>query len=163
MNGQGSYGLKFYIALINITQKTQTVADGNFVDCKTVRIFLSPQGSRTSRTQDSFSMLYWFLYWFWEKTQLFCSLVILGLFKFENFFFDTPILKNVLPDSLIRVQTTLQYTGNLWNDEPLTELNIAWKIFWYLYFTKINFHPSLQMYMNELVSVPQPLNSADCS
>ena len=49
MNGQGSYGLKFYIALINITQKTQTVADGNFVDCKTVRIFLSPQGSRTSR------------------------------------------------------------------------------------------------------------------
>ena len=50
MNGQGSYGLKFYIALINITQKTQTVANGNFVDCKTVRIFLSPQGSRTSRT-----------------------------------------------------------------------------------------------------------------
>lgn len=50
MNGQGSYGLKFYIALINITQKTQTVADGNFVDCKTVRIFLSPQGSRTSHT-----------------------------------------------------------------------------------------------------------------
>ena len=45
MNGQGSYGLKFYIALINITQKTQTVADGNFVDCKTVRIFLLPQGS----------------------------------------------------------------------------------------------------------------------
>ena len=40
MNGQGSYDLKFYIALINITQKTQTVADGNFVDCKTVRIFL---------------------------------------------------------------------------------------------------------------------------
>ena len=66
MNGQGSYDLKFYIALINITQKTQTVADGNFVDCKTVRIFLSPQGSRTSRTQDSFSVLYWFLYWFWE-------------------------------------------------------------------------------------------------
>ena len=49
------------------------------------------------------------------------------------------------------------------NDEPLSELNIAWKIFWYLYFTKINFHPSPQMYMNELVSVPQPLNSADCS
>ena len=50
MNGQGSYDLKFYIALINVTQKTQTVADGNFVDCKTVRIFLSPQGSHTSRT-----------------------------------------------------------------------------------------------------------------
>ena len=50
MNGQGSYDLKFYIALINITQKTKMLADGNFVDCKTVRIFLSPQGSRTSRT-----------------------------------------------------------------------------------------------------------------
>ena len=50
MNGQGSNGLKFYIALINITQKTHTVADGNFVDGKTVHIFLSPQGSRTSRT-----------------------------------------------------------------------------------------------------------------
>ena len=46
MNGQGSYDLKFYIALINITQKTQTEADGNFVDCKKVHIFLSPQGSR---------------------------------------------------------------------------------------------------------------------
>ena len=80
----------------------------------------------------------------WMVKALFCSLVILGLFKFENFFFDTPILKNVLPDSLIRVQTTLQHTGNLWNDEPLTELNIAWKIFWYLYFTNINFHPSPQ-------------------
>ena len=43
-------------------------------------------------------------------------MVILGLFKFENLlvFFDTPILKNVLPDSfIIRVQTTLQHTGNL--------------------------------------------------
>ena len=50
MNGQGSYDLKFYVVLINITQETQTVADGNFVDCKTVRIFLSPHGSRTSRT-----------------------------------------------------------------------------------------------------------------
>jgi len=34
MNGQGSnwrpYDLKFYIALITITQKTQTVADSNF-------------------------------------------------------------------------------------------------------------------------------------
>ena len=87
-----------------------------------------------------------------------------GTFQvWELLFFDTPILKNVLPDSLIRVQTTLQHTGNLWNDEPLSELNIAWKIFWYLYFTKINFHPSLQMNMNELVAVPQTLNSAYCS
>ena len=35
MNGQGSYGLKFYIALINITQKTQTVADA-LRACKTL-------------------------------------------------------------------------------------------------------------------------------
>ena len=59
--------MKFYIALITIMQKTQTVEDGNF---------------GTSQV--------------WEL-----------------FFLDTPILKNVLPNSLIRVQTTLQHTGNL--------------------------------------------------
>ena len=48
------------------------------------------------------------------------------------------------------------------NDEPLSELNIAWNLM-VLVNRKINFHPNPQMYMNELVSVPQPLNSADCS
>jgi len=31
-------------------------------------------GSRASRAQDSYATLYRFLYWFWEKNRLFCSL-----------------------------------------------------------------------------------------
>ena len=73
--------------------------EGNFMyvlqylDCKTVRIFAYSStreqlnkrsgtrlktegvwGSRASRTQDSYATLYRFLYWFWEKNRLFCSL-----------------------------------------------------------------------------------------
>ena len=54
MNGQGSYDLKFYIALINITQKTQTVADGNFVDCKQ-SVFSSRLKARALRARKTLS------------------------------------------------------------------------------------------------------------
>ena len=30
--------------------------------------------ARARRAQDSYATLYWFLYWFWEKKRLFCSL-----------------------------------------------------------------------------------------
>ena len=32
--------------------------------------------ARVRRVQDSYATLYWFLYWFWEKNRLFCSLIL---------------------------------------------------------------------------------------
>ena len=49
-------------------------------------------GLRASRAQDSFATLYRFLYWFWEKKQLFCSLISCLLFlKFFFFFLFWPL------------------------------------------------------------------------